>query len=410
MHILIICQYYPPDIGGGSRRVSNAALGLEKLGHSIEVVTAFPHYPRGKTPLKYRRKLIAIESEKNRKVIRVWVPPIAHTGFVRRLTMYVTFSLSALFASFIIRRPDVIWAANTNIFSSFPANILSTLWRAPVVQNVDDLWPETAVEEGVLNRRLVRIGEALAKIAYSISKAITTISRTYIQEITSKYKIRNDRFFVAEVGVDTDVFHPHRGQLPTLTDFKRFRVLYSGSLGPGYDFDTIIEAANLLQSENDVEFIIRGAGECEDKIAEKIDTSGLTNITLYREYLEIAALVELLGTSDVLVLPMRPLSSHAAGIPTKLFEYMACGVPIICNCSGETKMLIDEARCGITVTPGNSKELAEAIMTLKSSPLICKKMGERGRDYAVSNYSLEKIGEKLEQAFMSVLTRNSVKG
>jgi len=322
--------------------------------------------------------------------------------------MYVIFSFSALFALFLVKRPHVIWASNTNVLSSFPAMMFSILWRAPIVRNVDDLWPETAVEEGVLSRRLLWIGEAMAKVAYSSCKAITTISSTYPREIARKYRIPRNKFYVAEVGVDTNVFHPPLNQLSNLNDPTQFKVLYSGILGLGYDFGTVIEAANLLRNERGIKFIIRGAGECESEIAARISKEGSTNIKMYRGYLDIRALVELLGTADALLLPMKALCSHEAGIPTKLFEYMACGRPVICCCSGETKRLVEQSRCGIAVTPGDPAELAKAIMMLKSNPLIRENMGKNGRNHAVQNYSIERIGEKLEQAFISAIKPNNV--
>jgi len=403
LNILVICQYYPPDIGGGSRRVSNAISGLISLGHKIEVVTAFPHYPHGKVPLTYRRRILAIECENDRRIIRVWVPPVAHSGFARRLFMYVMFSVSALFALFTIQRPDVIWAANTNVFSSFPAKIYSIIWRAPLVRNVDDLWPETALDEGVLNRKLLWIGELLAKLAYSQCKTSTTISRSYVSEIENKYKIPKTKFFVAEVGVDTDIFHPYKKKPANQYAPQKFTILYSGIIGPGYDFDTIVAVAKQLIDESEIEFVIRGSGESMHELAEKVAKERLTNITMNFEYLEIGDLVTLLGTANVLVLPMMPLGSHTAGIPTKLFEYMACGRPIICCCSGETKQIIEHAKCGITVKPGDSTGLAKAILKMRNDSDLGNIMGENGRKFVVKEYSTQRIGEKLEQAFKSAL-------
>ena len=145
MRILVISQYFPPDGGGGSKRVANAITGLSKLGHQVEVVTGFPHYPHGIIPSRYHRKVYSQEIWKGVPITRVWLPALAHTGFLRRLVMYIAFALSALIALLFTSTPDIIWAANSNVFSSFPAIIFSLVKRAPVIRNVDDLWPETAI-------------------------------------------------------------------------------------------------------------------------------------------------------------------------------------------------------------------------------------------------------------------------
>lgn len=383
-------------MGGGSKRVANALSGLEKLGHSIEVVTAFPHYPHGIVPKEYRKRILTIDNRSRRKVIRAWMPPIAHQGFFRRLLMYVTFAITALFALPVTRRPDVIWVANPNVFSSFPAMVFSLVTRAPLVRNVDDLWPETAIPLGYLSKRKQKIGEVIAKIAYSLSKKITIISSAYSKILIHKYGVKPSKIHTVEVGVDTDLFRPDTSD--DSSKDNHFDIIYSGSLGIDYDFETILEAAAELQKDSAIRFLIRGFGEMENSIRDRIIKRNLKNVTLSSDYLEREDLIQLLMKADALLLPMTPNKYSDIGLPTKLFEYMACGRPVLCISAGESARIVKEANCGVIVPPSDPSGLVSAINDLREN-INRDEFGKNGRKYVEEHFSLEKIAIKLEAAF-----------
>lgn len=402
MRILIISQYYPPDLGGSTRRVSNAVEGLKQRGHDIDVITAFPHYPLGEIPPRYKKKLITIERTGTCRIIRVWVPPIAHIGFARRLLMYLLFSLTSLLAIPVVRKPDVIWAANPSVFSSFPGLIYSLLRRAPIVRNVDDLWPEAALQQMILNSKLTKIGEAAAKIAYHLCGALTPISKGYCKSLVQKYAVPLEKLHVVEVGVDTRLFERSSGKSEKKSDV--FTIVYSGLLGVGYDFETVLNAAEALHEDHSIHFLIRGIGEREHMLRRHALESGLDNLTISTDLLQIDQLVGLLVDADALILPMMPFDSHDAGVPTKLLEYMSCGRPIICGSRGESARIVENAKCGIVYPPSDSRSLVEAIQKLKDSPFK-EEMGQNGRLYAEQNYSLDIIASKLERAFLYAMSK-----
>jgi len=340
------------------------------------------------------------------RVVRVWMPAISHTGLTRRLFLYVTFAISALMPIPFVGKADVIWAANSNVFSSFPAFIYSIIKQAPIVRNVDDLWPEAAIEEGYISNRLsAKIGRLLAKTAYKLCRCLTPISNTYRREIAHHYGIPLGKIHVVEVGVDTGIFHPVVSPAPMTGEGgdKDFTVLYSGILGTGYNFDLLLQAARLLSNEEDIQFIIRGFGEREHEIRKKIAKKGLNNVILSTEFVPLERLVSILSSAGLLILPMMPLEAHEAGIPTKLFEYMACGKPVICCSEGEAAELVRKANCGIVVSPRDPKEVAKAILALRDNRALREEMGRNGYDYVVKHLSIDQIAKKLERVFQSVV-------
>ena len=399
----MIGQYYPPDVGGSHRRTFNAIKGLENRGHQIQLVTAVPHYPDGVIPKKYKYKLLITEYEAKHRIFRVWLPSIPHHGFARRLLMYLLFSITSLFALPLTKRPDVIWAASPSVISSIPAKIYSIVKRAPVVQNVDDLWPETAIQLGVLNKRLKSAGEFLARIAYCQGATLTPISPAYSKTLIRKYRIPESKIHVAEVGVDIDAFFNPHSEDESMKEKNRFIIVYSGILGVGYDFEIVIQSAQILEENQEIQFLIRGTGEMENWIRDEVKTRKLTNVLVSNEILERTKLVELLTTADALLLPMKSHGHSDMGIPTKLLEYMACGRPIVCSSAGESARIVKEASCGYVVQPGNAQALSDAISELIKDPST-KKMGLNGRKFVEKNYTIEQIARKLEEAFTQART------
>ncbi len=335
---------------------------------------------------------MTVENEGGIRVIRVCMPPIPHRGFHRRLLMYLSFCVTSLFGLPLVRKPDVIWVASPSVFSSFPAAVYRVLKRAPLVRNVDDLWPETALQLGVLSSRFRKVGEYLARLSYIMGNALTPISKAYTRTLVEKYSIRPEDIKVVEVGVDTGLFRP-AGRVES----SPFSVVYSGLLGVAYDFDCLLEAASALREE-EVDFLIRGVGEMEGSIRRRISEGSLHNVTVSTQFLQIEGLVSLLNSAGSLILPMSKNESQDAGIPTKLLEYMSCGRPILCVSSGASAEIVRNAACGVVVPPGDSSALADAIRTLRASEER-EQMGINARAYAEANFSLWSIAKKLEEAF-----------
>jgi len=277
MNVLIIAQYFPPDMGGASTRASNVVKGLLYRDCEVKVVAAFPHYPHGNVPKKYKGKPIVPERFCGAKVLRVWIPSLPHSSIVNRIILHACFVVSALFALPFVGEADVIWAANPNLFSIFPAIVYGFIKRRPIVRNVDDLWPEVFYELGIVRSKLMwRILDFLTWILYAVPAAITPISAGYKRIIVEKYGVCADKIHVIEVGVERVKPISSSG----LDKKDRFIVMYSGVLGLGYDFDVVLDAATILEKNKDIILIIRGVGELAPELKRRINELGLNNVVL----------------------------------------------------------------------------------------------------------------------------------
>ena len=398
LKVLVLAQYFAPDMGGGSTRATNVVKGLLSNGCDVTVVAAFPHYPHGKVPANYRHKAIVPERFGNAKVYRVWIPALPHSSVLRRVILHSCFVFSSLFTLPFVGKTDVVWGANPNLFSFFPSFVYGVVKRVPVVRNVDDLWPEVFYELGYVKSKLARkVLDFLAWLSYIVPAAITPISAGYKRNIVAKYGISPEKVHVVEVGVDA-VKPLNSGK--NLND--RFTVMYSGVLGLGYDFDVVLETARFLSKNEDIIFVIRGVGEVAPKLKKAISELGLRNVVLDTRFLPKDELVALLGTADVFVLPMAGMSFVDLGLPTKVFEYQAYGKPIICVSGGEPARYVESTKSGLIVKPKDAGGFAESIIRLFKDRSAGAELGMNGREYVSECLTSERIGERMYDIFVLV--------
>ena len=402
MHILIIAQYFPPDMGGGATRAYNIAKGLTLNKCKVTVITAHPHYPHGNIPKKYRWKPLVIEQKENIKIIRTFVPPLPSKGLTNRLILFLTFIITSLLAIPLIRKIDIIWAANPNILSIIPALVYATVKKCPITLNLDDPWPEELYNLNLIKKGTLpsKIAETLASLAYHKAKIITPISPGYTKIITQKYKINPNKIHVIRAGVDTNKFKP----IKTPKNNNKFTILYTGAFSIAYDFDQILKAAKILQNKDpEIQFIIQGGGELAQHIKNKTKTMKLKNVKIIDKILSREEVAKLLNQADALILPLKNFGKPYLGISSKLYEYQAVAKPIICCAQGQPAEYVKETKSGIIVEPGDHKALAKAILYLRDNQEIAKKLGENGRKYVEDKLSIEKIGLQMKRVFETLL-------
>jgi glycosyltransferase involved in cell wall biosynthesis len=397
MNVLIIAQYFPPDMGGGATRAYNMAKGLSLAGCNVTVVTAFPHYPTGNVPAKYHRKLLAIENEGTLKVIRTFVPSVASEGFAKRFLLFTSFVFSSLSALPIVRKVDVVFASNPNIIAMIPSLVYKVIDSCPVVQNVDDLWPEALYDLGMDSKSLsAKLGELVAKITYRLASFITPISPGYVRVLTKKYGVDPNKVSVVPAGVDLKMFSRN-----SITGSKndKFKVLYIGAFSPAYDFDQILRAAKLLDNSEEIEFVIQGGGELASALKSKIEETTTNNVKVIEKIVSRQEVVKELYEANVLLLPLNGVGSIEMGISSKLYEYQAAGKPIICCSNGQPARYVSETKSGIVVKPGDYEAIVKAVIKLRADLKFARKLGENGRNYVEREESIEAVGLRMNGIF-----------
>jgi glycosyltransferase involved in cell wall biosynthesis len=410
MHVAIISQLFPPDIGGGATRAQNVALGLLEAGCSVTIISAFPHYPYGNIPKKYRWKPLILEYKNGMKLIRTFVPALPSKGKMNRFILFAFFLVSSLFSFPLIGKIDVIWAANPNVLAVFPALIFKFLKKVPVAQNVDDLWPEdfsnfNLVKEG---SSLYKISRLLARISYLSSDIITPISPGYVESISKNHGIPKNKIFVVKSGVDTKLFKGIKENRQSFISKKEFVVFYIGAFSIAYDFDQIFQAAKELKNQG-IRFIIQGGGELIENMKKKVEDMRLDNVKILEKLVNRKEVAKLLCKSDALILPLRDIGKPYLGISSKLYEYQCAQKPILCCADGQPANYIKETRSGIVIKPGDYKSLVQAILILKKNPNLSKQLGLSGKNFVEKNLSIEKIGLIMKEKFEKLLIKENNK-
>ncbi|NHI82926.1 MAG: glycosyltransferase WbuB [Candidatus Thorarchaeota archaeon] len=404
MRVLVIAQYFPPDMGGGATRAFNASLGLRKAGCDVTVVSAFPHYPSGNIPQGYRRKAFVLEATNGLRLIRTYVPPLASEGYAKRMVLFISFILSSMLSIPFLGKVDVIWAANPNITAMFPGIMISKVKKCPIAMNVDDLWPEALYDLGISKRSLIgRAGEILAKIAYRFASLVTPISPGYVKAVVSKYGIASNAIHVIKAGVNMESFQVSTDHQKR--PLSRFRVLYIGAFSPAYDFRQVFDAAQELSKHDGIEIILQGGGEMASQLNRMQSEFGLPNVKVIEKIVSRVEVVEAMKDADVLLLPLSGYGSIELGISSKIYEYQAMGKPILCCSSGQPGIYVSKTNSGIVIKPGDYIALAESVLLLSENPSIVSSLGKSGRSFVERNLSIERIGEELKNVLGNVTRR-----
>jgi len=236
----------------------------------------------------------------------------------------------------------------------------------------------------------------LAKLSYIVPAAITPISAGYKRRIVEKYGVSAEKVHVVEVGVSS----VESFSLEENTK-RSFVVMYSGILGVGYDFESVLKAADSLLDYEDIVFVIRGIGESESRIRQLISERGLKNVVLDTTFLPKSKLLTVLRSAEVFLLPMRTAKAADEGLPTKVFEYQACGKPIICCSEGEPARYIQLTKSGLVMKPGDPKALAQAVLKLYKNRKLAYGLGLNGWKYVSENLTSDRIGERMFNVFLS---------
>ncbi|MGD0644428.1 MAG: glycosyltransferase family 4 protein [Candidatus Bathyarchaeia archaeon] len=404
MNILVISLYYPPDMGGASNRAGNAVAGLVKQGHHVKVIAGYPHYPLGNISKKFRKKALIKETRDGVDIFRVWVPPLPTRGMFKRGLIYLTFMFSSFFPFPWLGSIDGIFYVSP--FSStfiIPGLFYRVSKKARLILDCGDMWPNSAVDLGFIKSNgLIKLAKYTSYVSYRLADGIAPINNAIKAGILTNYGIQNKKVHVIELGINTEVFKP----LPkdTILEEKegltgKFVVMYSGILGPAYDFGTIIKAAKLLEVFPEIAFVIRGDGELKRRISQQIKLKRPNNIIMLPKVDNQIDVVRYLNLADVFVLPMQNVKVSATAIPSKVYEFLSCGKPVICCAEGELPNLLKTLSAGLTVGLSDSKGLAHAILNLYQDRQLTGKLGKNARDNILKNYSDVQIGIKLEECF-----------
>jgi glycosyltransferase involved in cell wall biosynthesis len=389
LKIALLCHYFWPEPGAPSARLLGLGRSWVAQGHEVTVVTNFPNHPTGVVPERYRGQSFAIEDVEGIRVIRCRTYATPNRGFTRRTFGHLFFmAQSSWQATPRLRGVDVVVASSPTLFAVVSAWLMSVRLRVPFVFEVRDLWPAIFAELGVIrNRSILRALEALELFLYRRSGAVVTVTRSFAEDIARR-GIPGGKIHVIRNGVAPEDFRPGPAD-PALAARLgvegRFVVLYAGAHGISQRLQRILDCAALLRDDPRIHFLFVGEGAERDALVARARELSLANVT-FREPLGRDEMPALYRVADVCLIPLRDVPLFRGFIPSKMFEILACGRPIVASVEGEAAEILNESGAAIVVKPEDSVAIAEAIRRLAADESLAASLAARGRPFVEAHY------------------------
>ncbi len=405
-HILFVTPYYPPEITAPAVRIGETAMRLVKRGHQVTVLTTFPNFPTGIVPPEYRGRVIQHEMHDGVRIVRVWSYFSPNKGFLRRILAQLSFGCLAPFLGWkAIGRPDVIIVESPPLFDAIAGCLLAFFKRRPFIFTVADLWPEAAIQMGILsNRVLIRLSEWLEWSTYQRASLVWVVSEG-VRDLLIQRGLSPERIFLLTNGVDSALFRPlpQAQARAELGWDDRFTVLYAGTLGLAQGLFTILDAAEQMQDQPDIHIILVGDGAIKDDLVAQAQRRGLKNVT-FLDFQPHDRLPLLLAAADACLVPLRKVALFETTLPVKMFEVMACARPMLLCAEGKARQLAEqEAGAAIYVEPENATELVFAILYLREHPEEAELLGQRGRAFVEARFDRDQLTIALEARIAMLL-------
>ncbi|MFZ1731552.1 MAG: glycosyltransferase family 4 protein [Bacteroidota bacterium] len=396
LHILYICQYFPPEMGAPAARAYEFSRRWVEAGHRVTVVCGVPNHPTGEVYPGYKRQWRRRETIDGIEVHRMWVYVTPNSGMLRRSVNYLSFGVTAVLGSIGIKDVDICIASTPQFFAGLAGSIVRRLKRRPLCLEVRDLWPDSlaAVEVGA-GGLVMRVLRGIERFMYRSAKGIVIVSPAFRSHIEGT-GIAGERISVVPNGLSTALFHPREGARRHFAQWRdRFLVGYVGTHGMAHGLETALEAALMLKDTN-MHFVFVGEGARKEELKRK--AADMTNVTfLDRQPRETIA--EMLAELDVALVLLRDTPLFRTVIPSKMFEIMGSGVPMVLGVDGQARAIFEAADAGIVIPPGDADALTAALLQLAADPDLRKRCARNASQYVREHYDLD----ALAQSYLAIL-------
>lgn len=405
MRILWIAQWFPPDLGALPARITEMALVWAAEGHEVTVLTAFPHHPLGEVPSQYRRRLLVREQWGPIRVIRCWLLALPNRRVWQRTLCQISFALTSVLIGFwSVGKHDIILVSSPPFFTAPGAWLLSRLKRRPLVFEVRDLWPEIFVEMGFMKRgALYRLLEAMERFLYSVAARVVVVTRAFKVDLISR-GVPEAKLSVIPNGADLEIY----GQAGTTPRYRqvlggegKFLVTFVGTHGVATGLQQILDAAEILRDDPRFAFAFVGEGAERDALIARAQARDLGNV-VFHHAVPKDEVPHVYASSDACIVCLKPVPFLQKFIPSKVFEIIASGRPVIAALGGEAGEVVRDAG-HIVVEPGDSAAIARELVGLLSNPEGRSVMLKQGRDYVAMNFDRKILARRYLDLFASIV-------
>lgn len=400
MKILVISQFFAPDVTAAAFRISETVTILQRAGHAVVVVTSEPH----KAVIPGHADSSSVSDD----VLRVRLLPVGKGGLWRYVLHYMSFSVGSIWQAIKLRKngrwaPDVLWVTSPPLFSGLAGVFVSAFFRCPMVLDVRDIWPDSAVAAGQLRRNSLAysLGKWMEKKLYSKASAITCVSRPMASYIE---KNGGRAVHVIYNGVDALSKGRQRG-----FGAER-RLVYAGNLGRVQGLEMLLDSFELLLSDKKYRgwsVVLIGAGANEKQLVARVSRSTTlkTNVHFLGP-MKKDEVARYLAESAVLFLNLSDAEVFSLTIPSKVFDYMLAGRPIIFGIEGEGREILEASGANIYFRPSDGGRFLVALKNMIDGISTYESRAHRNRDKVLSDFKRDAQARRLEKILMGVAPKS----
>ena len=412
--VLILTLLFPPDGVSTAQIMGELAEDLGRSGHDVTVLTTTPHYNRDldaerRQPLSaYWGRLVQRSTFRGNPVYHTAMPR-KNRSVVLRLMAWALFHILSLVAGIvIIRRVDVIVSPSPPLTMGIVAWLLGLWHRAPFIYNVQEIYPDIAINLGAIRQPwVIRVLFALERFVYARSARVTVIADRMRHRLVQK-GVAESKIQLIPNFVDADALQP----VPRPNEFSRrfelensFVVSYAGNFGPAQGLETLLDAAARLRDLPEVVIVLVGNGILWNPLSRRISDDRLDNVRLI-PYQPFAIVPMIYGASDICVVS-QAVSTGTDAVPSKVYRIMSCRRPVLAatDPASDLAQLVRQADCGMVVPQESAAQIAAAIRGAYGDQPRWRAMGERGRQHVLDHYTRQVVTTRYHQLILELAVR-----
>ncbi len=405
MRILVICPHFTPDVAPTGEVMTRIVEELVERGNRVHVVTSLPWYVEHRIEPGWDGRWVRHEDTAWGRITRVHPFPTDKTNIPARAVAFGGFTALALLRALMARgRPDVVLAMSPPLTLGLAGWLAARRHRTPFVFNIQDVFPDVAVEVGAItNRHVIRAASWLERFTYRRADAVTVLSDDLAANLAVKLGPQDDdRVHVIPNFVDTDWIRPQDRMNAYRTEFglgDRTVVMYAGNVGFSQSLDLVIDAADAVRSRSDVVFVINGGGSAREPLMAEVRRRGLDNV-VFVGLLPKERLPELLAAGDIHLVPLKK-GLAASSVPSKTYSILAAGRCLLASIDEGTEVarIVAAADAGLAVPPDDGAAFNAALTALLDDPERVERHGRSARAHVERWVSPAAVAARYEELF-----------
>ncbi len=404
MKILFITDNFPPEVNAPASRTYEHCIEWVKEGADVTVLTCAPNFPQGVVFEGYKNSPYQIEMVEGIKVIRVWSYIAANAGFAKRILDYISFAFMAFWAG-LFEKADVIVATSPQFFTTFTGFSLSLIKRRPWVFELRDLWPESIVTVGAMDKGLaIRFLEKIERFMYRHADMIVAVTDAFKARLVD-YGIDPAKISVVTNGVDPTLFPPlerNTALRQQLGIEDKFVIGYIGTHGMAHSLEFIVGAMAELKDRT-IHLQCVGDGARKAAIVEKASDLGVTNVS-FLDPVPKSEVSQYIAALDAVLVPLRKSDTFKTVIPSKIFEAACMRKPILLGVDGQAREIIEQFEAGLFFEPEDRESFLTSLKRLSDDSMLCERLSEGGKKLAEA-YDRRSLAMKMKQQLVSLSER-----